>query len=361
MLCLMKDLSITNADPGAARLLEASASAYAAYAANLLLERRPEIEERFEAGGFHSWKAHLTQRVLELAAAVAEGEPALFVSRIGWSRKAFLARDVPEEDLRASLECLGDVLREELPAPARRVPCDFVDRGLEVFSQRVTSLGEGLNPDNPQERLALAYLRAALEGETRQAIHLVIDAVDDGLGIAEAYLDVLLPAQREIGRLWHLAEAGVAEEHAVTATTGRAMSILCHRAAARSSNGKTVISAAVAGNGHDVGVRVVSDFFEMAGWRCVCLGADVPPADVASAVGFFEASLVMLSAVLSTQLKAARATIEAVRGLEGRDVKVMVGGMAFADAPDLWRRLGADGYAATATEAVAVGERLAGP
>ena len=40
------------------------------------------------------------------------------------------------------------------------------------------------------------------------------------------------------------------------------------------------------------------------------------------------------------------------RLLEGHDVKVMVGGMAFADAPDLWQRLGADGYAATVTEAV---------
>ena len=38
----------------------------------------------------------------------------------------------------------------------------------------------------------------------------------------------------------------------------------------------------------------------------------------------------------------------------------LVGGLAFAEAPDLWRRLGADGYTAGADEAVALGERLVG-
>ena len=72
-------------------------------------------------------------------------------------------------------------------------------------------------------------------------------------------------------------------------------------------------------------MRVVADFFEMAGWRAVCLGADVPPADVATAAVYFDADLAVVSAALATHLKTVRQTVAALRRLEDREVKVLVG------------------------------------
>ena len=46
----------------ASQLLESSASAYAAYAANLLLERHPEVGERLGPTAARDWKGSLTQR-----------------------------------------------------------------------------------------------------------------------------------------------------------------------------------------------------------------------------------------------------------------------------------------------------------
>jgi methanogenic corrinoid protein MtbC1 len=40
------------------------------------------------------------------------------------------------------------------------------------------------------------------------------------------------------------------------------------------------------------------------------------------------------------------------------DVKILVGGYPFNTAPDLWRRVGADGCARNAQEAVGVASRL---
>jgi methanogenic corrinoid protein MtbC1 len=125
----------------------------------------------------------------------------------------------------------------------------------------------------------------------------------------------------------------------------------------QTSNGLTVVSAAVAGNAHDIGVRIVSDFFEFTGWRAVCLGADLPAIEIAHSVKFFDSSLVLLSAALSTQLKAIRETVQAVRELDP-NCKIIVGGTALADTPDIWRQLGADAYASTPTEAVLTGARL---
>ena len=83
-------------NPFAAEILEASASAYAGFAAGLLLERHPEVGERFAPASMAHWKAHFSQRILELAAAVAAGEARLFVSRVEWAREGFRAREAPE-------------------------------------------------------------------------------------------------------------------------------------------------------------------------------------------------------------------------------------------------------------------------
>ena len=109
--------------------------------------------------------------------------------------------------------------------------------------------------------------------------------------------------------------------------------------------------------GDEIGIRVLSDFFEFAGWRSVCLGADLPAPDIAQATRYFDSSMVLLSAALSTQLKAVRETIGAIRESNTK-CKIMVGGTAFDEVPDIWRRLGADGFASRPEEAVLVATGL---
>lgn len=342
----------------AAQILETSAAAYAGYAASLLLERQPEVAARYAPAAMRMWQANLQQRVMELAAALAAEEPKLFLSRIRWEDRAFRARDMDPGDLRSALDCLREVLREELPETARDGAVGVLDTALALFDQ--TPADEpGLDPADPLERRALRYLETALRGDARGAVERIAGAVRDGLAAHEGY-EVLLAAQREIGRMWHVGEIEIVEEHVVTATTQRAISVLAQNAPRAPENGKTVVVGGVAGNGHDLSVRVLADFFELDGWRAVCLGGDVPTPNLAAAVVYFDADLLAVSAALAAQLKTLRRAVEAVRALPEREVKILVGGLAFADAPELWRRLGADGSAADAADAVALGGRLVG-
>jgi methanogenic corrinoid protein MtbC1 len=340
----------------ASELLAASAPAYAAIATNRLLEKLPEVQQQFGETAFRDWKDHFQQRVLELSAALAENEPRLFASRVDWAKSAFKAREVSDDFLRESLVCLREVLDEELPETSRQAPSSFIDAALDSLTTTAEESYE-VDLNDPNAKLAMQYLLKILEGDSRSAIRLVVDAVNEGLPVADAYEHVLLAAQREIGKMWHHAEISVAEEHYVTATTVRAMSVLCVQADMQPSNGLTVVSAAVAQNSHEIGVRAVSDFFELAGWRSVCLGGDTPAADIAEAVKCFGANLVLISAALSTQLRTVRKTIQAIRDQDA-NCKIMVGGMAFGDAPEIWRQVGADGYATTLSKALERGTEL---
>ncbi len=339
----------------AAELLRVSATAYAAYASNRLLEKLPEVKTQFGETAFGDWKDYFSQRINELSVAMAETEPALFLSQIGWSRAAFKAREVPENLLRESLLCLDEVLEHELPEQHRQSPKSYIAAALKSFDDSGQGLAE-LDFKDPISKKAMQYLRQVLEGDSRSAINVVLDAHQNGLSLEDTY-QVLKVAQREIGRMWHQAEVNIAEEHMVSSATRRAMSVLAHQAKKQTSNGLTAVLSAVPGNSHDIGVRMVSDFFELAGWRAICLGGDLPATDIAQAVKFFDTSLVLLSVSLSTQLMAARETIKAVRGLE-KNCKIMVGGTALRDAPDIWNRLRADAYATSPAEALTLGTKL---
>lgn len=342
----------------AADLLERGAGGYAGFAASLMLERTPDAADELGSAALGTWRSHLTQRVLELAAAVASGEKRLFTGRVAWSRAAFRARGRSEAGLAASLKALRDVLAERLPAPASREALAWLDESLAALAGPAPAQDRSaLDPSRPTDRLALRYLQQVLEGNVAEAIAGVAAAAREH-GARSAYLEVLLPAQREVGRLWHLGELTVAEEHMVTSATLRSMSVIASNSPAAPSNGRTVIVAAVAGNVHDVGLRALADLFQLAGWRPIFVGADVPLQDLPTLLAYFEADLLMLGATLATHVPRVEQAIAAIRDRCERPVKIVVGGAAFDEAPDLWKRIGADAYSATLDGAIEIGATL---
>ena len=341
-------------DPFTAQMLETGARGFAGYASSLLLERHPGVTA--DGTTDRDWRAHLAQRVLELAAAVRTGQPDIFVARARWIRSAARAREHPEDGLRAAFECLQEVLVERLPDQASMAIEPHLAAALGVFDEAPHCRETAVDPSTEAGKLCLRFLETSLEGDARSAVQLLLDALASGHSVRGLYLEVLMATQREVGRLWHQGELGISEEHLVTSTTKRAMSVLCQHGPAAETTGKTVVAASVAGNIHEIGTRLVSDFFELAGWRAVCLGADVPADEIQLAVSYFDADLLALSATLATHLKAAAETVERVRP---SGTPILVGGLAFEDAPTTWQTVGADAFAATAGEAVEIGYGLA--
>lgn len=337
------------------KILSTSSSAFGAYATNLLFEEHPEIQAQFGAQAFDRWKKYFGQRIRELSVAVEESEPGLFVSQIRWDRTAFSTREVSENVLVAALNCLKKTLLEELPDHCSKTPSSYLENAIAAFK----SLEEekaSIEEKDEMSRLAALYLLNIMEGNSQTASKLVIDEYENGLPILDAY-SVLMQAQIEVGMMWHRSEISIAEEHLVTNTTRRTMSVLAYLADRKPANNLTVVSGAVAENNHDIGVRAVSDFFEFDGWRAVCTGGDNPPEEIAQAVRCFDASLVLISAALTTHLRATKNSIQCVRELSP-ECKIMVGGEAFRETPDLWKQLGADGYAKSPADALELGKQL---
>jgi methanogenic corrinoid protein MtbC1 len=342
----------------ASRLISASAAGYASAAANLLLERHPDTAGRFGGEAFADWRAHLKQRLDELAAALLADEAQLFVSEVAWSAAAFRARQVPDSDLRASLECLRDVLGEELPAAAGELPRRYLDLGIAALERAPAEQEPPVAEESDARRLGLAYLEAALSGDRRPAVGAILAAIDGGLAVRTAF-DALIYAQQQVGEMWHASELGAGQEHFVTETTRSVMTLLTQHGESKEANGKTVVVASVPGNDHDMGARVVAAFFEMEGWRTIHLAERLPAGELALGLEAFEADLLALSMSLSTQLRATIDLVAKARG--GRPgLKILVGGRSLARSPQLCNWIGADACGKTAEDAVRLGGQLVG-
>jgi methanogenic corrinoid protein MtbC1 len=339
----------------AAEILETSAAGFAAAA---LAELRPAAAAGPPDADLATWRTHLTQRVLELAAAVRVEQPVLFANRVEWLRRAARARGKGEAELERALVSLCTAVRRELPGNLAAVVEPSLDLALAAFERELPAAAPALDAGTPAHRVALRYLALCLEGKPYAAIELVLGELDRGLSTAVVYSDVLVAAQKEIGELWHVGDVSVAEEHLVSETTREVMTLIVARRAPRVPAGPGLVAASVSGNAHDIGLRAVTDLFRLAGWRALFLGTNMPPEEIARAAAAFGVELVVLNATLTTQLHALGDSILTIRRLAPR-CRVLVGGLAFEGLPDLWRQLGADGHAPTIDVAVALGEELA--
>ncbi len=344
----------------AGQFVQFCAGELGANAAKELLRRRPELGAMFRPQPEKKWSENLATRALDLSAALDAGRPELFARQVAWSGAAFAARGVPIEALRASVEVLRDTTLDAVPEEDRDLVRACFEAGLATLATAHPPAPSELRTDSVQGRIAAEYMLAVLEGDRVRAARAVREAVRSGrISFQDAYLEVLVPVQRELGRMWHMNEIGVAEEHFATATTQMVMSQLLAEAPRAPFDGRVMIGASVEGNAHDVGVRIVSDLFEVAGWRAIYLGPGVPVSDLVQAAEDFRADLIALSASLVTHV---RGVEEAVRGVRGRGLrptpKIIVGGRAFEGCPDLATECGADAHASSPLEAVAMGERL---
>jgi 5-methyltetrahydrofolate--homocysteine methyltransferase len=121
----------------------------------------------------------------------------------------------------------------------------------------------------------------------------------------------------------------------------------------------TVVIGTAQGDLHDIGKNLVAMMLEGAGFKVYNLGRDVAPEKFVEAVKEKEATIVGISALMTTTMPGMKRTIDALTRAGFRDrVKVMVGGapvsQAFCD------EIGGDGYAKDSTAAVVKAKRLMG-
>ena len=204
------------------------------------------------------------------------------------------------------------------------------------------------------------YLAAIADGDAALAHAVVGMALKDGAGEARILLEILWPAQAEIGERWHNGEINVAQEHLATTITLGVLDALRSRRTPRERIGLRVVLTPLDGDQHSIGGRFVAEFFAMDGWDVDFLGEGTPPGDLARFARDRRPDLVALSATMPNYRQRVRETVRALRALGDSAPKVLLGGQALVGSSVTADELGCDAVAHDATEAVSEGRRLLG-
>ena len=235
--------------------------------------------------------------------------------------------------------------------------------GSSDIGESVQAAGDG-NAAAAGPALADRYLETILSGDRRGALRLIAEALDAGAPVPDLYLDVLQPAQVALGRLWQENRISVAQEHLATGITQLAIAHLYQHLPSSAPNGYKVLVACVAGELHDLGARIVADFFEMAGFEVRFLGANVPPESLLAMLRAERPDVLALSLALTAHLPALREVLERVREEADPVPLLVVGGNVLDWMPGLPQRVGVDVAGSDIAEIVAevsrrLGERAA--
>jgi 5-methyltetrahydrofolate--homocysteine methyltransferase len=208
--------------------------------------------------------------------------------------------------------------------------------------------------------LSQTLFNAIVDGKAQAARTIVKEELMAGADPMALISQTMITAMDEVGRLFQEEEFFVPE----LMLAGRAMKAAMEPlrpllAAAGAKPAGIVVAGAVKGDLHDIGKNLVVSMLEGAGFKVIDLGSDVSPQRFVEAIREHEPQIVCLSALLTVTMTGMKSTIEAIEGAGlSRGVKIFVGGAPLSQ--KYATEIGADGYGASATDAVALARRQVG-
>ncbi|MCG5448020.1 cobalamin B12-binding domain-containing protein [Micromonospora hortensis] len=180
------------------------------------------------------------------------------------------------------------------------------------------------------------YLGHLADADEYAATDLAIGLLDAGVPAERVLLDLVAPAQAEVGERWARNEWSVAQEHAATHISEQVVAAVSAHVKPRPTGGRIVV-ACMDGEWHALPPRLVAEVLRLRGWQVTFLGASVPAAHLVSYLHRYDAHAVALACALPMRLPYAHRMIEACRR---SDVPVVVGGRGFGTDGRWARRLG---------------------
>ncbi len=127
----------------------------------------------------------------------------------------------------------------------------------------------------------------------------------------------------------------------------------------KEDNSICAITGTVKGDVHDIGKNLLGALLEGGGFKVVDLGTNVSPEQFMDAVKENNASLVCMSALLTTTMSGMKTTIDAFKDAGIRDeVTMLVGGAPVTK--QFAAEIGADGYKDNASTGVVLAKELLG-
>ena len=334
--------------------VEALADDAVAWVCGKIVSHDPDRPSVAGAPGLVPTRGDVRELVTFLDAAVATPAVDSFRDYVRWLATVMKSRGEPVQDLGQSLELLKGFFESRLEADVLSSVVGMLEDGLDALAEedaRTQPLYHARLPADLPEVEPLT--QGLLRGDVATARSIATKAFAEHWDYVSIAIRLFQPALYRIGLLWQHNEITVAQEHLATAISQNVLAQLYPSSEFAPLNGRRALFAAIADNDHALGLRMVSDAFELAGWSVQYLGANTPTDSLLAQIDAWRPEVVGLSVSLVQQLTELEHAIGSIHERFGDErPTVMVGGIPINQIEGIWRWTGADLWSTDAGKAV---------
>ena len=231
---------------------------------------------------------------------------------------------------------------------------------IDKFGNKASEEAAQPAPASPLDEKMQKVFKLTQDGKNKEIGQAVQEALDAGCDPTAILNDAMIGAMAVVGDNFKKEIIFVPQMLAAARAMKAGVEVLKpYLATGEAGSAGTIILGTVAGDLHDIGKNLVGMMFESAGFEVIDLGVDVPIQTFIDEVNKHkEASILALSALLTTTMPSLRDTVAALLSQPFRSrIKIMVGGapisQEFAD------EIGADAYTEDAASAAECAKKYA--
>lgn len=184
----------------------------------------------------------------------------------------------------------------------------------------------GILTNNPHEE----FVKLLISGERFLCSEYAHNYFDQTNSVRDLYENVLKSSLYDVGKLWEYNKISVAAEHLASAIVEAIINEFYYKIVTKGKIEKTVVSSCVEEEHHQVGIKMISDLFEMKGWNAHSLGANTPTKSLIDYTKLIRPDLLAISLSIYFRLPVLEGLLRQIRK-EFAELPVLVGGQAFRD------------------------------
>lgn len=126
------------------------------------------------------------------------------------------------------------------------------------------------------ESVYLHYLSALLDGDKPTCRDIISGLINDKVDTKEIYEKFIQKSMYRVGELWDKCRLTIAEEHRASEITREILAFINVSRSKQISTNKSIVITCVQKELHELGPRIISDYFELKGWNSTYLGTNLP-------------------------------------------------------------------------------------
>jgi 5-methyltetrahydrofolate--homocysteine methyltransferase len=272
------------------------------------------------------------------------------------SRGLSMAIANPSQEMLVNAAFASDLLRNKDGADIR-----YIQRMQRYEGEKDALLGGTkevtaslVNSDNILDIIK----QDVLNGSKRTIVKDTERAINEGIEPRVILDNVLMPAINEVGDLFDKGKYFLPQ--LISGAEAMKLSIgylepLLQKGADSGNKLPSIVIATVHGDIHDIGKNLVALMLKNYGFNVIDLGKDVPKEEIIKAAKENNASIIALSALMTTTMKEMKNVVDLAKK-EDVSSKIIIGGAVVTQ--DYADEIGADGYSSDAADAVRVVKQI---